>query len=98
MIVRWLLPVHLRQPTALFNRLCNSTVLWSWVFNGFRLATGLLLLPLVLRKLSAEELGMYYVLLSQVALAPVIDFGFSPTIMRFVSYARAARKRFKPTA
>ena len=48
---------------------------------------GLLLLPLVLRKLSTEELGMYYVLLSQVALSPVIDFGFSPTILRFVSYA-----------
>ena len=30
---------------------------------------------------------MYYILLSQVALAPVIDFGFSPTILRFVSYA-----------
>jgi hypothetical protein len=35
-------------------------VVWSWVFNGFRPATELLLLPLVLRKLSTEELGMYY--------------------------------------
>jgi O-antigen/teichoic acid export membrane protein len=87
MIVRWPLPSSLTQPAALFNRLRSSTVAWSWVFNGFRLAIGLLLLPLVLRKLSTEELGMYYVLLSQVALAPVIDFGFSPTILRFVSYA-----------
>ena len=87
MIVRWPLPFYLRQPGALVNRLRSSTVVWSWVFNGFRLATGLLLLPLVLRKLSTTELGMYYVLLSQVALAPVIDFGFSPTILRFVSYA-----------
>jgi O-antigen/teichoic acid export membrane protein len=87
MINRRPLPFHLGQPAALLNRLRRSTVVWSWVFNGFRLATGLLLLPLVLRKLSTEELGMYYVFLSQVALAPVIDFGFSPTILRFVSYA-----------
>jgi O-antigen/teichoic acid export membrane protein len=87
MIIRWPPPFHLSQPAALLNRLRGSTIVWSWVFNGFRLATGLLLLPLVLRKLSTEELGMYYILLSQVALAPVIDFGFSPTILRFVSYA-----------
>ncbi|MGD0261390.1 MAG: O-unit flippase-like protein [Verrucomicrobiota bacterium] len=87
MIVRWPLPFGLSQPAALLDRLRRSTVVWSWVFNGFRLASGLLLLPLVLRKLSTEELGMYYVLLSLVALAPVIDFGFSPTILRFVSYA-----------
>src|ERR1035437_1421006 len=87
MIVRWPLLCSLSQPAVLLSRLRSSTVAWSWVFNGFRLATGLLLLPLVLRKLSTEELGMYYVFLTQVALAPVIDFGFSPTILRFVSYA-----------
>ena len=87
MTTRWPPPFSFSKPAALLNRLRSSTVVWSWVFNGFRLATGLLLLPLVLRKLSTEELGMYYILLSQVALAPVIDFGFSPTILRFVSYA-----------
>jgi len=87
MIIRWPPPFHLGQPAALLNRLRRSTIVWSWVFNGFRLATGLLLLPLVLHKLFTEELGMYYVFLSLVALAPVIDFGFSPTILRFVSYA-----------
>jgi len=60
---------------------------WSWIANGLRLAIGVFLLPLVLRMLSNEEFGMYIVLLSLVQLAPVIDFGFSPTIVRFVSYA-----------
>ena len=72
---------------AALRRLRNSTVVWSWAFNFLRLATGLVLLPLLLHKLSSAELGMYYVLLSLVALAPVVDFGFSPTIVRFVSYA-----------
>jgi hypothetical protein len=62
-------------------------VVWSWAFNFLRLATGLVLLPLLLYKLSSEELGMCFVLLSLVALAPVVAFGFSPTIVRFVSYA-----------
>ncbi|MGH8024849.1 MAG: lipopolysaccharide biosynthesis protein, partial [Limisphaerales bacterium] len=69
------------------KRLINSAVVWSWIFNGLRLASGLILLPLVLHKLSAADLGMYYVLLSLAALAPVMDMGLGPTIGRFVNYA-----------
>jgi len=72
---------------AILDRLRSSTVVWSWLYNGARLASGILLLPLVLRKLPEAELGMYYVLLSLVALVPLVDFGFGPTIGRFVSYA-----------
>jgi O-antigen/teichoic acid export membrane protein len=83
-------------PRAILKRLHNSTVAWSWVSNGLRLAIGVLLLPLVLHKLSTEELGMYYVLLNLVTLAPVIDFGFSPTIVRFVSYAMGGAETLQP--
>jgi hypothetical protein len=71
----------------MFKRLHNSAVVWSWIFNGIRLISGLVLLPLIVHALSTADLGMYYVLLSLVALAPIIDFGFGPTMGRFVSYA-----------
>jgi hypothetical protein len=87
MIIRWPVPNNLGQPKALLNRLHKSAVVWSWIFNGIRLVSGIVLLPLVLRELSTADLGMYYVLLSLVALAPIIDFGFGPTIGRFVTYA-----------
>jgi O-antigen/teichoic acid export membrane protein len=87
MTIRWPIPSHGVRAGAAFRQLRNSTVFWSWAFNFLRLATGLVLLPLLLHKLSSAELGMYYVLLSLVALAPVVDFGFNPTIVRFVSYA-----------
>jgi O-antigen/teichoic acid export membrane protein len=96
MIVRFPFSVQPFQPRAILKRLHTSTVAWSWAANGLRLAIGVFLLPLVLRKLSTEELGMYYVLLSVVALAPVIDFGFSPTIIRFVSYAMGGAETIQP--
>lgn len=71
----------------LLKRLSHSAVVWSWIFNGFRLASGLIVLPLVLRQFTQADLGMYYVLLSLAALGPIVDFGFGPTIGRFVSYA-----------
>src|SRR5262245_28627913 len=76
-----------KKARDLTHRLRNSAVAWSWVFNGLRLASGIFLLPLVLNKLSKPELGMYYALLSLAALVPLVDFGFGPTIGRFVTYA-----------
>ena len=61
---------------GIFTRLNNSAVVWSWAFNGFRLASGLFLLPLLLRKLPTEDLGMYYVFLRLIALTMIIDFGW----------------------
>src|ERR1017187_8928012 len=87
MIVRWPIPSHGIPAGEGFRRLRNSTVFWSWAFNFLRLGTGLVLLPLLVHKLSSAELGMYYVLMGLMALAPVVDFGFNPTIVRFVSYA-----------
>jgi hypothetical protein len=87
MIARRPLPSQALQVRALLDRLRQSTVAWSWLYNGGRLASGIILLPLVLHKLPTAELGMYYVLLSLVALVPLVDFGFGPTIGRFVSYA-----------
>ena len=52
--------------------------------NGFRLASGLLLLPLLLNRLPEAELGMYYVFINLYALLPIIDFGFSVSIGRHV--------------
>ena len=64
----------------MFKRLHNSAVVWSWIFNSVRLVSGIVLLPLIVRALSTADLGMYYVLLSLVGLAPIIDFGFGQTM------------------
>lgn len=85
-------PIRKNGPGLSIRRLQNSAVGWYWMLNGLRLALGVILLPLVLRKLSTADLGMYYVLLSLAAIVPLVDFGFGPTISRFVSYAMGGAK------
>jgi len=82
----------LDEPGRILPRLMGSAVVWSWGFNAFRLAAGVILLPLVLRLFTKSELGMYYVLLSLSALGPILDFGFSTTVSRFVGYAVGGAK------
>src|SRR5260221_7942731 len=79
----------------MYKRVFNSAVAWLWVFNFLRLASGLILLPLVLKKFTVPDLGMYYVLLSLSALVPLVDFGFGPTIGRFVGYAMGGATSFQ---
>ena len=76
--------LDLRQ---LLARTYQSAVMWSWVMNGLRLASGVLLLPLLLHYLSEADFGMYFVFLHLGALVPILDFGFSASIGRAVSYA-----------
>ena len=60
---------------SIAKRLLSSSVAWSWAFNVVRLASGVLLIPLLLRFLTKEEMGMYYVFLSLNALGPRRDAG-----------------------
>ncbi len=71
-------------------------MVWSWLFNCLRLASGLMLLPLLLHSLSDADLGMYYVFLNLVALLPVVDASLSLTVSRCVSYAMAGATTLRP--
>lgn len=76
-------------------RLSRTAVFWFWVFNGLRLSSGLLVLPLLVIKLSRPDYGMYFVFLSLSALAPVLDLGFSVSLGRAVNYAMGGATRLQ---
>ncbi|MCS7338070.1 MAG: hypothetical protein NZ739_07525 [Verrucomicrobiae bacterium] len=78
------------------KRLYGSSVAWFWVFNALRLASGVLLLPLLVKLLPKPDFGMYYVFLSLAALVPILDFGFSVSIGRAVSYAMGGATELRP--
>jgi O-antigen/teichoic acid export membrane protein len=84
-----------KRLNELVVRIRTSAVVWSWAFNGMRLASAVFLLPLLVSKLSKPEFGMYYVFLSVIGLQTFLDLGFSATIARFVSYAMAGAKEIK---
>lgn len=70
-----------------FFRLSRAAVFWSWVMNGLRLTSGVVVLPLLVLKLSKSDYSMYFVFLSLASLVPILDLGFSVSIGRAVNYA-----------
>lgn len=60
---------------------------WAYIGNFFRVAANIILLPLVLKFLSDDELGIWYVFGSISQIVVILDFGFAATLARNISYA-----------
>lgn len=79
---------------ALFQRTIQSAVAWTFLATMLRVGANVFVLPLILRKLPPEHLGLWYVFLSMGGFASLLDFGFEPTITRMASYAWGGASRF----
>ena len=73
--------------TRFIVRVWNTAMFWTWMFNGLRFASGVLLLPLLWRMLPESELDMYSLFIVLSGFAYSLDAMFSATISRYVGYA-----------
>ena len=62
-------------------------VAWGYFSQILRFGSALFLLPAVLRALPSQELAFWYVFTTISSLIFLFDFGFTPTIIRNVTYA-----------
>ena len=79
------------------SRIYGSAVAWSFVFTAIRAGGNLLVLPLMLHKLTPEDLGLWYVFLSLGGMASLVDFGFYPTMSRVTAFLWAGADEIQET-
>src|SRR5215472_3993524 len=68
------------------SRASQSAVAWSLFATAFRLLSGVLVLPLMVRLIPSDHLGLWYVFLSLQGIAALFDLGFSPAVTRAAGY------------
>ena len=76
-------------------QISKSDVIWSYIAKFFALATSIIVLPLVLRMLTAEEVGMNYLMATVSSMVMLIDFGFGPQFGRNFSYVYSGAQSLK---
>ena len=64
----------------------KKDVLWGYFATFFSIGTGLITLPLILNKLSAEEVGMNYLMLSVSSFISLLECNFAGLIGRNITY------------
>ncbi len=77
------------------RKITKSDIVWSYVAQFFSIASGLLVLPLLLTKLSSEEIGFNYVMLTVGSMVALFDFGFSNQYGRNITYVLSGVQSLK---
>lgn len=67
-------------------KVTKGDVLSGYIAQIFQYGSGIIVLPVILNRLSPEEIGMNYVILSVGAMVNMADFGFSGLIGRNITY------------
>ena len=73
----------------------RADVIWNYSATLMRMASALVILPLMLHMLSAEEFGLWSVMIELYAMINLLDFGFNPTFTRAVTYVFSGAKELK---
>ncbi len=76
-------------------KLGRRDLLWNYGASFMRVASALIILPLILKMLSPEDYGLWSIMLSIKAITELLDFGFSPTFSRAVTYVYSGAKSIK---
>lgn len=73
----------------------NKDVYWNYGATFLRFASPALLLPFILRILSPEKVGIWAIFMTITAFAGLLDFGFSSSFTRNVTYVFSGVKTLK---
>lgn len=77
-----------------FNVL-KKDIIWGFVVQFFSIFSGIIIIPLMLRLLTAEEIGLHYLMLTAGSLVSLFDFGFAPQFGRNISYVFSGAQAIK---
>lgn len=70
----------------------KKDVAWGYIAMAFNYGTGCFTLPFILSMLSAQEVGLNYIMLTISSLVTLADFGFSQQIGRSITYVFSGAK------
>jgi len=75
----------------------RADVIWNYSATLMRMASAVIILPLMLHMLSGEEFGLWTVMIELYTMINLLDFGFNPTFTRAVTYVISGAKELKKT-
>lgn len=72
-------------------------VTWNYAATFLKIASSVLLFPLILKMMPSEMVGIWTILITVSSFAGLLDFGFSPSFARNITYIFSGVKVLKTT-
>lgn len=76
----------------MFRNLFKSAIISSWFNSGVMIFSSFIAIPVVITKLSLEEINVFFLIGTLVSISKGISNGFASTFMRFISYSYSGVK------
>ena len=73
----------------------KKDIIWNYIGTAASMASGFVLLPILIRYLTSDELGLWYVLVAISNFASMFEFGFNPTFARNIVYVMSGAQSLK---
>lgn len=70
-------------------------IVWSYLSTILKIGGGVFLLPLILIKLSSDEVGIWSIFIAITSIVGLLDLGFAPSFTRNVTYVFSGVKSLK---
>lgn len=67
-------------------RVGKKEIIWSYLAQFLSMGVGVITLPFILNKLSADEIGLNYILITVGSVIALVDLGFAPQFARNFTY------------
>lgn len=80
---------------GVFKKIWNSPTLTTWASFLTKSLSLVVILPLILTRLTTEEISLWYLFSTIIGLQILIDLGFSVTFSRVISYGLAGATQIK---
>ena len=77
---------------TLFTRAWNSPTIMTWMSYSTKALSLFIVLPLILKQFSAEEISLWYLFSSIITLTSLADLGFKATFSRIIAFAMGGAK------
>ena len=77
---------------ALFTKAWNSPTIMTWMSYSTKALSLFIVLPLILKQFSAEEISLWYLFSSIITLTSLADLGFKATFSRIIAFAMGGAK------
>lgn len=75
----------------------KQDIIWNYLSTFLQIGSGIILFPLILRMLSSETVGIWSIFMTIFSLVSLLDFGFSPSFTRNITYIFSGVNSLKKT-
>lgn len=76
-------------------KISKGDIVWNYLGIFINLGINIILLPIVLKFLSEDEVGLWYIYSSIGTIVTLLDFGFAPALSRNIAYSYSGANELK---